>query len=85
MVFVPSESSFETPSSFQRVNIDGTRVLLGAAHQAQYQPQRFIYVSTDEVYGASLDEVSGQFSFSSVIVGFMESGFVVGSFSRCDD
>ncbi|KAG7234437.1 hypothetical protein INR49_004771 [Caranx melampygus] len=51
------ESSFESPSSFQRVNIDGTRVLLGAAHQARHQPQRFIYASTDEVYGASLDEV----------------------------
>uniref|UniRef100_A0A8C9ZCE7 dTDP-D-glucose 4,6-dehydratase n=1 Tax=Sander lucioperca TaxID=283035 RepID=A0A8C9ZCE7_SANLU len=51
------ERSFETPSSFQRVNIDGTRVLLGAAHQARHQPQRFIYVSTDEVYGASLDQV----------------------------
>ena len=55
--FVPSEASFETPSTFQRVNIDGTKILLGAAHQAQHQPQRFIYVSTDEVYGASLDEV----------------------------
>ncbi|XP_028998493.1 dTDP-D-glucose 4,6-dehydratase-like [Betta splendens] len=51
------ESSFESPSSFQRVNIDGTGVLLGAAHQAQHQPQCFIYVSTDEVYGASLDQV----------------------------
>lgn len=51
------ESSFETPSSFQHVNIDGTRVLLGAAHQARHHPQRFVYVSTDEVYGASLDEV----------------------------
>uniref|UniRef100_A0A665W7L1 dTDP-D-glucose 4,6-dehydratase n=1 Tax=Echeneis naucrates TaxID=173247 RepID=A0A665W7L1_ECHNA len=51
------ESSFESPSSFQRVNVDGTRVLLGAAQQARHQPQRFIYVSTDEVYGASLDEV----------------------------
>ncbi|XP_070786647.1 dTDP-D-glucose 4,6-dehydratase-like isoform X2 [Enoplosus armatus] len=51
------ESSFETPSSFQCVNIEGTRILLGAAHQARHQPQRFIYISTDEVYGASLDEV----------------------------
>lgn len=51
------ESSFECPTSFQRVNITGTGVLLGAAHQARHQPQRFIYVSTDEVYGPSLDEV----------------------------
>lgn len=60
VVFPRSESSFETPSSFQHVNIEGTRVLLGAAHQARHPPQRFIYVSTDEVYGASLDEVSEQ-------------------------
>ncbi|XP_060922798.1 dTDP-D-glucose 4,6-dehydratase-like [Limanda limanda] len=51
------ESSFESPSTFQRVNVDGTRVLLAAAHQARHRPQRFIYVSTDEVYGAGLDEV----------------------------
>ncbi|XP_030605744.1 dTDP-D-glucose 4,6-dehydratase isoform X2 [Archocentrus centrarchus] len=51
------EASFESPSAFQRVNVDGTRVLLGAAHQARHQPQRFIYISTDEVYGPSLDEV----------------------------
>ncbi|XP_028323733.1 dTDP-D-glucose 4,6-dehydratase [Gouania willdenowi] len=50
------ESSFESPSSFQHVNVDGTRVLLGAAHQAPHQLQRFIYVSTDEVYGAGQDE-----------------------------
>ncbi|XP_041834280.1 dTDP-D-glucose 4,6-dehydratase-like [Melanotaenia boesemani] len=51
------EASFESPSSFQHVNVDGTRVLLAAAHQAGHQPQRFIYVSTDEVYGGSLEEV----------------------------
>ncbi|XP_015257229.1 PREDICTED: dTDP-D-glucose 4,6-dehydratase isoform X1 [Cyprinodon variegatus] len=50
------ESSFECPSIFQRVNIDGTRVLLEAAHQARHQPVRFIYVSTDEVYGPGLDK-----------------------------
>lgn len=50
------ESSFECPSSFQRVNVDGTKVLLDAARRAQHQPLRFIYVSTDEVYGTSLDE-----------------------------
>ncbi|XP_076021942.1 dTDP-D-glucose 4,6-dehydratase [Genypterus blacodes] len=51
------ESSFVTLSAFQWVNIEGTRVLLGAAHRAQRRPQRFIYASTDEVYGASLHEV----------------------------
>ncbi|CAN9498220.1 unnamed protein product [Ophioblennius macclurei] len=50
-------SSFECPSSFQQVNVDGTRVLLAAAHQAPRQLQRFIYVSTDEVYGPSVDQV----------------------------
>uniref|UniRef100_A0A3Q3WH51 NAD(P)-binding domain-containing protein n=1 Tax=Mola mola TaxID=94237 RepID=A0A3Q3WH51_MOLML len=51
------ESSFECPSSFQHVNIDGTGILLGAAHQARHQLQRFIYVSTDEVYGAGVEQV----------------------------
>ncbi|XP_008290618.1 dTDP-D-glucose 4,6-dehydratase [Stegastes partitus] len=51
------EASFEAPSSFQRVNVDGTRALLGAARQARHPPQRFVYVSTDEVYGAGLDQV----------------------------
>ncbi|XP_037332953.2 dTDP-D-glucose 4,6-dehydratase-like isoform X2 [Pungitius pungitius] len=50
------ETSFETPSAFQRVNVDGTRVLLRAARRARHRPQRFIHVSTDEVYGASLDQ-----------------------------
>uniref|UniRef100_A0A3Q3W8J1 dTDP-D-glucose 4,6-dehydratase n=1 Tax=Mola mola TaxID=94237 RepID=A0A3Q3W8J1_MOLML len=52
------ESSFECPSSFQHVNIDGTGILLGAAHQARHQLQRFIYVSTDEVYGAGVEQSS---------------------------
>ncbi|XP_047432018.1 dTDP-D-glucose 4,6-dehydratase-like [Mugil cephalus] len=51
------ESSFESPSSFQRVNVDGTGVLLGAARSARHRLQRFVYVSTDEVYGAGLEEV----------------------------
>ncbi|KAM4601595.1 dTDP-D-glucose 4,6-dehydratase [Polymixia lowei] len=51
------ESSFVSPSSFQWVNVEGTRVLLGAAHQARYRPERFVYVSTDEVYGSGPDQV----------------------------
>lgn len=51
------ESSFKNPSDFQHVNIEGTRVLLSAAHQAPHQPRRFIYVSTDEVYGPGLDQI----------------------------
>lgn len=61
--FVPlfcSESSFDSPSAFQRVNVDGTRVLLRAAHGAPHQPQCFVYVSTDEVYGASVEQASGR-------------------------
>lgn len=51
------ESSFECPSSFHQVNVEGTRVLLEAAHGARHRLQRFVYVSTDEVYGPSVVEV----------------------------
>nr|XP_057906784.1 dTDP-D-glucose 4,6-dehydratase-like [Doryrhamphus excisus] len=51
------DSSFQCPSDFQHVNFDGTRVVLAAAHHAHHRPQCFIYASTDEVYGPSLDEV----------------------------
>uniref|UniRef100_H3C810 dTDP-D-glucose 4,6-dehydratase n=1 Tax=Tetraodon nigroviridis TaxID=99883 RepID=H3C810_TETNG len=51
------ESSFRCPSSFQRVNVEGTRVLLEAARGARHRPRRFVYVSTDEVYGPSADQV----------------------------
>lgn len=60
LCFSRPESSFECPSSFQHVNIDGTGILLGAAHQARHQLQRFIYVSTDEVYGAGVEQVRGR-------------------------
>ncbi|XP_065807834.1 dTDP-D-glucose 4,6-dehydratase isoform X2 [Labrus bergylta] len=56
------ESSFESPSCFHRVNVEGTQVLLSAACQAPHTLHRFIYISTDEVYGAGpgqgLDETS---------------------------
>lgn len=51
------EASFLSPSTFQRVNVGGTRVLLRAAHQARRRPRRFVYVSTDEVYGSSRGQV----------------------------
>lgn len=38
-------------------------MLLEAAHRARHQPRRFIYVSTDEVYGASVDQVGRQRGF----------------------
>uniref|UniRef100_A0A3B3H5B6 dTDP-D-glucose 4,6-dehydratase n=1 Tax=Oryzias latipes TaxID=8090 RepID=A0A3B3H5B6_ORYLA len=49
------EASFQNPASFQRVNVEGTRTLLRAAQMAQHRPQRFLYISTDEVYGAGAD------------------------------
>ncbi|KAM6945330.1 dTDP-D-glucose 4,6-dehydratase [Aplochiton taeniatus] len=49
------EASFLCPSSFHRVNVEGTRVLLEAASNAQVE--RLVYVSTDEVYGHSLEEI----------------------------
>ncbi|XP_054614296.1 dTDP-D-glucose 4,6-dehydratase-like [Dunckerocampus dactyliophorus] len=51
------DSSFRSPSDFQHVNFNGTRVVLAAAHHAHHRPQCFIYASTDEVYGPGLDEV----------------------------
>ncbi|XP_051569082.1 dTDP-D-glucose 4,6-dehydratase-like [Myxocyprinus asiaticus] len=48
------ENSFLCPSHFMRVNADGTAVLVRAAFEARVA--RFIYVSTDEVYGHSLDQ-----------------------------
>ncbi|XP_072295312.1 dTDP-D-glucose 4,6-dehydratase-like [Eucyclogobius newberryi] len=50
------ESSFTCPGDFQLVNIEGTRVLLRAAQQALRKIHKFIYVSTDEVYGSGIDQ-----------------------------
>lgn len=44
------------PSVYQRVNVEGTRVVLKGAFEAKVE--KLIYISTDEVYGESLDEVS---------------------------
>uniref|UniRef100_A0A8C8DEX0 dTDP-D-glucose 4,6-dehydratase n=1 Tax=Oryzias sinensis TaxID=183150 RepID=A0A8C8DEX0_9TELE len=49
------EASYQNPASFQRVNVEGTRTLLSAAQRAQHRPRRFLYISTDEVYGAGAD------------------------------
>ncbi|XP_061082072.1 dTDP-D-glucose 4,6-dehydratase-like isoform X1 [Conger conger] len=43
------ENSFQCPAEFMRVNVDGTLVLLNAARDSGVQ--RFIHISTDEVYG----------------------------------
>uniref|UniRef100_A0A8C8CKL8 dTDP-D-glucose 4,6-dehydratase n=1 Tax=Oncorhynchus tshawytscha TaxID=74940 RepID=A0A8C8CKL8_ONCTS len=46
------ETSFVWPSRYHMVNVEGTRVLLKAAFEAMVE--KFIYISTDEVYGESL-------------------------------
>uniref|UniRef100_A0A8B9JNU0 TDP-glucose 4,6-dehydratase n=1 Tax=Astyanax mexicanus TaxID=7994 RepID=A0A8B9JNU0_ASTMX len=48
------DNSFLYPSQFMHVNAEGTHVVLRAAFEAGVE--RFIYVSTDEVYGDSLDK-----------------------------
>lgn len=48
--------SFVQAFEFTYVNVYGTHVLVSAAHEARVE--KFIYVSTDEVYGGSLDKVS---------------------------
>ncbi|HZU14817.1 MAG TPA: dTDP-glucose 4,6-dehydratase [Chloroflexota bacterium] len=44
------DRSLSAPGTFLRTNVEGTRVLLEAARAAQVE--RFLQVSTDEVYGA---------------------------------
>ncbi|XP_069061237.1 dTDP-D-glucose 4,6-dehydratase [Pleurodeles waltl] len=46
--------SFSHSSEFTNTNVYGTQVLVNAAYEANVQ--KFIYMSTDEVYGGSLDE-----------------------------
>ncbi|XP_022432645.1 dTDP-D-glucose 4,6-dehydratase isoform X2 [Delphinapterus leucas] len=46
--------SFVRAFEFTYVNVYGTHVLLSAAYEARVE--KFIYVSTDEVYGGSLDK-----------------------------
>uniref|UniRef100_A0A4W5PID6 TDP-glucose 4,6-dehydratase n=1 Tax=Hucho hucho TaxID=62062 RepID=A0A4W5PID6_9TELE len=50
------ETSFVWPSRYHMVNVEGTRVLLKAAFEAKVE--KFIYISTDEVYGESLYKVN---------------------------
>lgn len=54
--FLFLDLSFVRAFEFTYVNVYGTHVLVSAAHEARVE--KFIYVSTDEVYGGSLDKVS---------------------------
>uniref|UniRef100_A0A674BGB8 TDP-glucose 4,6-dehydratase n=1 Tax=Salmo trutta TaxID=8032 RepID=A0A674BGB8_SALTR len=51
-----TQTSFVWPSRYHMVNVEGTRVLLKAAFEAKVE--KFIYISTDEVYGESLYKVN---------------------------
>ncbi|XP_069858842.1 dTDP-D-glucose 4,6-dehydratase isoform X2 [Dipodomys merriami] len=46
--------SFVRAFEFTYVNVYGTHVLVSAAHEARVE--KFIYISTDEVYGGSVDQ-----------------------------
>ncbi|XP_078259158.1 dTDP-D-glucose 4,6-dehydratase isoform X2 [Rhinoraja longicauda] len=48
------DKSFWCSSEFKNVNIYGTEILVKAAYQANVE--KFIHVSTDEVYGGSVEE-----------------------------
>ncbi|RXM31093.1 hypothetical protein EOD39_7279, partial [Acipenser ruthenus] len=48
------DNSFWCSSEFTKVNVYGTHVLVKAAHEAAVE--KFIHVSTDEVYGDSIEE-----------------------------
>lgn len=54
--FFDVDLSFWHALEFTYVNVYGTNVLVAAAHEANVE--KFVYVSTDEVYGGSTDEVS---------------------------
>ncbi|GAB1299174.1 dTDP-D-glucose 4,6-dehydratase [Apodemus speciosus] len=61
--------SFVRAFEFTYVNVYGTHVLVNAAYEAGVE--KFIYVSTDEVYGGSLDQgfSSGLHSSTSQVLG----------------
>jgi UDP-glucose 4,6-dehydratase len=50
------DNSFGNSIEFTKANVVGTHVLLESAKLHQQQIRRFIHVSTDEVYGESLEE-----------------------------
>lgn len=58
IVWIFLDLSFWHALEFTYVNVYGTNVLVAAAHEANVE--KFVYVSTDEVYGGSTDEVSSK-------------------------
>ncbi|XP_078513729.1 dTDP-D-glucose 4,6-dehydratase isoform X2 [Lissotriton helveticus] len=52
--------SFSHSSEFTNTNVFGTEVLINAAYEANVE--KFFYMSTDEVYGGSLDETFDELS-----------------------
>lgn len=59
------DRSLQDPQSFARTNLLGTSVLLEAARAAAVPVQRFLYVSTDEVYGPA---ATGRFAESAPLI-----------------
>ncbi|KAK7831588.1 hypothetical protein U0070_015100 [Myodes glareolus] len=59
--------SFVRAFEFTYVNVYGTHVLVSAAYEARVE--KFIYVSTDEVYGGSLDQFPVVITRSSNVYG----------------
>lgn len=55
-----TDNSFKNPVEFTMNNVVGTNVLLEIARK--YKIQKFIHVSTDEVYGSIDDETDVLFS-----------------------
>ncbi|XP_050622518.1 dTDP-D-glucose 4,6-dehydratase isoform X5 [Macaca thibetana thibetana] len=67
--------SFVRAFEFTYVNVYGTHVLVSAAHEARVE--KFIYVSTDEVYGGSLDKLlSGKLLCSCTLPPYIRSDTV---------
>lgn len=52
------------------MNVYGTNVLVAAAHEANVE--KFVYVSTDEVYGGSTDQVSLKVCGALIFLGFFK-------------
>lgn len=56
MALFSTDLSFLDSFKFAYVNSYGTHILLNAAYEARVE--KFVYISTDEVYGGSLSEVA---------------------------